>query len=234
LCSLDVGLPPAPVVRITDPPAALAAATSDVRVGVELSQPYPLPIAGQVRLSISAEARSLHANANQPDPRVRFAGGQTVASFTIPAGETKTTIPILSTGTVASTISISVTNLRAANVVLSSVVAPHVVRIPPSPPSIASVCYTVGAGVVSVKALGHSVTRELEVAEIVIGTESANMDISGISAAYFEADETIRSGGAFTLEMPHTRSESGPVSSVKVRISNSVGWSGFAEAQPCR
>ncbi len=106
--SFTVNLPPAPSLRLNPPATALPAQQPTIDFG--LNSGYPLALSATVTLSFVS-------NATVPvvDPAIQFAGGGTTMSFTVPPNTTTLPALLISTGTVAGTITISVT-LTAAGV----------------------------------------------------------------------------------------------------------------------
>jgi hypothetical protein len=218
LCSIDVTLPNPPSIRIADLPQTVAPASS-LDITVQLAAPYSMPIQGQLALSIAPDTASTDAGANQADPRVRFQNGQAVAAFTIPA--------------VASTVTVSVGNLRAGGTDLPAVVTPAEFRIPPAPPSVTSACWTPSDTTLDLAVTGFSNTRELLAAQVSLGSQKITTDLTQISAGYFSGPETVRFGGAFTIHIPYNLPFPVP-QSVPVTLFNTVGSSGTVRAQQCR
>ena len=114
-CSLRASLPEFPTFRIDAIPATLAAAANGPTVRLELSHAYSLPMQGEFVLYAEADTGSFEPVINQPDPRVRFTNGERRLRFTIPAGTTQATAPIVSTGTVASLVTVRAISFSAAN-----------------------------------------------------------------------------------------------------------------------
>ena len=111
-CSVNVALPQVPQIQIGNLPSIVAPAASNLAIPIQLAQTFSQPIQGQVALSIQPNTHSSEGTANQPDPRLRFANGQTTANFTLPAGSTRLTLPLVSSGTVASTVTVSIGKLE--------------------------------------------------------------------------------------------------------------------------
>ena len=230
-CSVNVVLPPPPQIQIGALPASAPPAASNVAIPIQLAQAYSQPIQGQVQLSITAQ---------QPDPKLRFANGQTTASFTLPAGSTRLTVPLVSTGTVASTITVSLSNLRSAGTNLSLFPTPQVFSIPASAPVVTSACYTHTATGITLQLNGYSTTRELANADVTIGNLSVQTDLSGIAAAYYADPVSIAAGGAFALTIPYdltldSSASSGTVrGTVSVNVFNTVGPAGNQTVSACQ
>jgi len=234
-CSVDVVLPPAPQMQIGNLPSTVAPAASNIVIPIQLAQAYSEPIQGQVVLHIQANTHSSEGAANQPDPTLRFANGQTIADFTIPAGSTGVTKQLISTGTVASTVTVSIANLRSAGANLSLYPTSKIFSIPASAPVVTSACYSRTPTGIALQINGYSTTRELAHADVTIGTQDSQIDLSGIAAGYFSDPQTIRAGGAFALTVPYDLSlGQGALPAVSVNVFNTVGAAGNQTMQACQ
>ena len=231
--ALEVGVPGLPSIRISAIPATLPGASADVRIGVELDNPYTLPISGQLVLSLVPLTRNLAANANQADPHVRFANGQLVTNFTIPAGAKRTEVALLSTGTVAITATVSLQNTKAGGVEFPPVVAPQLFEVRATVPVLNSACFVKTDYGTQIRALGSTTTRELTSAELKAGTVARTSDLSGVSTDYFANDGTIRFGGAFSLVFDADAAFLDVAGPYNVRVSNAIGSSAVVVAQKC-
>ena len=170
---------------------------------MELAEPYSMSVQGQLILNIAPDTASTDGAANQADPRLRFQNGQTIAPFTIAAGSTKASVPLASTGTVASTVTVSIAGLRAAGADLPAVITPAVFRIAAAPPAITSACWNMTDYGLDLLLTGYSNTRELTAAKVAIDSEEFTTNLDAIAAEYFSSEETLRFGGAFTLHLPY-------------------------------
>ncbi len=236
LCSVSVGSPKAPAIRLGDLQAVYAPAASNAAVVVELTQPYSAVVEGRVELNIQPETRSSEASANQSDPRLRFLNGQTVATFSLAPGVTRVSLPLASTGTVASLVTVSVTGLRVSGADLALSPAPKIFRIVPQAPVITSACYTRTTAGIEVQINGYSTTRELTRADVSAGNQVFITDIGGVAGAYFTAPESIRSGGTFSIKLPYELSipATTPLTSVSMNLLNTVGSAGSRTIQACQ
>ena len=236
-CSVGVGLPAVPQIRITGLPATVQPAATNIAVTAQLAAAYTQPIYGQATLNVLPNTQSTQGAANQADPRLRFTNGQTAMYFVIPTGSRQVTLPLVSTGTVASTVIVSLANLGSSSVPLPLHPTPVIFTIPPAAPVITSACYTPTQTGVNVQVNGYSTTRELTQANVTIGTNNKfQTEVSGIAAAYFSAPETIRAGGSFALTLPYqvdigTNNTIGPVT---LNLSNTVGAAGSRTIQACQ
>jgi hypothetical protein len=235
-CSVDVVLPAVPQIQIGNLPSTVAPAASNIVIPIQLSQAYSEPIQGQVVLHIRPNTRSSEGAANQPDPTLRFPNGQTIADFTIPAGSTNVTKQLISTGTVASTVTVSLANLRSAGADLGLHPTSAIFSIPPSAPVVTSACYKLTPTGIALQINGYSTTRELVRADVTIGTQTSQIDVSGIAAGYFSDPQTIRAGGAFALTVPYDLNLDPKASpgQVSVNVSNTVGAAGNQTIQVCQ
>lgn len=231
-CSLAVQLPPLPEIRLSVLPAVVAPATSNLAAGVELSAAYPLPVQGVARLEVAANTGNTEAEANRPDPIVRFNNGQQTIRFTIPAGERRAAIPIVSSGTVASRVTFSATQLEAAGNRLSIVPPPRVFTVDRLPPVITSACYNPRAEGIDLVVTGYTTTRQLDEAEMTMAAGVLKHNIAGAAGEYFLNPVSVRTGGSFTLTLPVT--VEGGATPTALRLSNSAGYSASRPLTRCQ
>jgi hypothetical protein len=236
-CSVNVVLPALPQMQIGNIPSTVAPAASNIAIPIQLTQAYSQDMQGQVVLSIQPNTHSSEGAANQSDPRLRFANGQTTANFTVPAGSTRVTVPLVSTGTVASTVTVSVANLRSAGANLSLFPTSKIFGIAPSAPVVTSACYKRTPTGIALQLNGYSTTRELVRADVAIATQNFQTDLSGIAAGYFSDPQTIRAGGSFALTVPYddlNLDPKAPPPTVSVNVFNTVGAAGNQTIQACQ
>jgi large repetitive protein len=238
-CSLKVALPDIPMFRLSSMPATMTAAATGPAVTVDLSQPYSLPIQGELVLSTEAETGSFDARINRGDPRVRFSNGQRVLPFTLPPGARRISTQIVSTGTVASATTVKLVNVKSAGTPIYTLPSPTLFRVARTAPLITEACFTPTAGGVNVIVTGYSTTRQLTNATVTLtpasgGIEkSITQDVSGSGFDYFSTDEAIRNGGAFMLTLPFAV-EGGEVNSATLELSNSAGSTAPRSLSRCR
>ena len=235
-CSVGVGLPAVPQISITGVPATVPPAATNIAITAQLSAAYTQPVYGQFTLNVQPNTQSTAGAANQADPRLRFANGQTAMYFVIPPGSTQVTLPLVSTGTVASTVTVSLVNVGSSGVSLPLHPSPVIFSIAPSVPVITSACYTPTATGVNVEVNGYSTTRELTQANVTIGSSTFQTALSGIAAAYFSAPQTIRAGGSFALTLPYQLdvASNTAIGSATINLSNTVGAAGSRTIQACQ
>ncbi len=235
-CSIGVGLPAVPQISITGLPAVVAPAATNVAVTARLNAAYTQPIYGQVTLDILPNTLSSESEANQADPRLRFTNGQAATNFVIPAGSTQVSLPLVSTGTVASTVVVSLRKLGSNGADLPLYPTPAIFSIAQAAPVVTSACYARTQTGLNVQINGYSTTRELTRAEATIGTLSFHTDVTGIAANYFSDPETIQAGGSFALTLPYQLDlgPNDPIGSATITLFNSVGGTSSRTIQACR
>jgi hypothetical protein len=237
-CSVTVALPPLPEIRITDVAPSFNPASSGPIVGVELSRSYPLPIDGILNLAVSADTGTFEFDLDRPDPRLRFDNGQKKARFTIPAGARNVQFPLSTIGTVASEVTISVSELQVLGNPIVVMPGAKRFRVTRTPPVVSSACFIPRLNAIELVLSGYTPTRELTTAEVSFSrAPRRNSTVSVIDAAmeWFITDEAVRHGGAFTLSLPvdvvGTAAELGDVS---VTLSNKSGAAAPLTAGRCQ
>ncbi len=234
-CSIEVAIPDPPTLRLNSTAAAvLNAASAGPTVTVDLSSTYSLPIQGTLVLTNTADTGNSEGSANRADPRVRFSNGQTTVNFTIAAGTRQFAAPIASTGTVAATFVVSVTNLSIAGAPAALVPGPKVFTVRRSIPVVTDACFNVkGTGIEAV-ITGYTTTRQLTSAVFTLTpAATSTVDLKASAADYFLGDDSIRNGGAFTLTVPFT-AEGGTISGASFTLSNSVGATASRAMNRCQ
>jgi hypothetical protein len=238
-CTLTASLPDLPVFRITPVAPTLGPAENGPPVTVELSQPYSLPVQGEIVLTAEAETGSLENPINRPDPRVRFSNGLRVVPFTLQPGSRQVSTQIVSTGTVASAMTIRLANLRIAGLPVYTLPAPRQFRVTRSAPAITDACYLPAAGATNVLVTGYSTTRQLTSATVTLAPASGGserkltIDVAGSGYDYFSTDEAVRNGGAFTLTLPFAI-EGGEITGASLELANASGSTIVRSVQRCR
>jgi hypothetical protein len=225
-------------MQLSGSPASIAPAAAGPSLTVQLSHPYPLPIQGQFMLSVEADTGFQENALNRADPSVRFTNGRKTVDFTIPAGNREASAAIASTGTVAATITATVTNLKAGGVSIRNNPTPRAFRVPRQAPVLTDACYSPTQGGVQATLTGYSTTRQLSSAEFsfpgVTGDASRtiSVDLRDNAFSFFASDEAIRTGGAFTLTIPvEVR---GDLSAATVTLTNSLGTTASRPLGRCR
>lgn len=259
VCSIAVTAPQAPAVSLADPPATVAPAATNLVFEVRLAEPFNVAVEGKLAMGVASEAQSSTALGQLTDPRLAFANGQRTVSFTIPAGSTSVNIPVVSTGTVASTVTVSFADLRASGAPLAQHPAAKLFRIPASAPSLTSLCYARTGTGLDFRVTGISTTRELERAvfhipgltppprlaplpplppELIFGSTPGELvvDLTRLSSDYFGSAANVRFGGGFTLSVPVEvdLAPEAPTGEVTVNLFNRAGESGRRVVPRCQ
>ncbi|HUQ92522.1 MAG TPA: putative Ig domain-containing protein [Bryobacteraceae bacterium] len=201
-CSIAIGIPTLPAIRVTGLPAALPPASTGPRITIELGAAYPLAIDGEATVTVDPDTNNSLSSVNRADPSVRFNNGQRTIPFSIPAGSRSATLQLNATGTVASTITVSVSKLRTGGVDLTSE-ASAVARISRLAPVLTNVCYAPTTDGFDVDISGYSTTRELNTAALTFGANTYTVDLTGSALEYFASDDSVRTGGTFRIRAPY-------------------------------
>jgi hypothetical protein len=161
------------------------------------------------------------------------------ATFTIASSQSAGSAPLM-VGTVAGTITVTVTQLSVDGVsVLPSPAPSSSVTVAPAAPSITvgSVAIVATSGGFTVQLDAYSNSRDLQSATFnfsgsgLTGTTSFNVPVSTQAATYFESTDTValQNGGSFQLTVPFTYSgDINALQSVTVTLTNSMGVSSSA------
>jgi hypothetical protein len=262
-CSLPVSQPNPPAISLVDPPATVAAAASNVSLGVQLGSAYTAPVRGQINLQVTPETSGIDPVVDSSDPLLAFANGQRTASFTIPAGSTRVNVPLVSTGTVASRVTVSLSKLEASGAPVAQTPSSKQFRLPPAAPSLTSACFdrtnTENGIQLNVRVAGFSNTRELTRAQVTVpglqiirpnlrvppafvfdSSDTVTVDVNGLAFGFFSAPANIRTGGAFSLTIPVPLdlpqaylAPTAKLPSVSFNLFNGVGAAGARSINPC-
>jgi large repetitive protein len=150
---LTVVLPaPAPTitgVTATEPPAQQPTAS------VQLANPYPLDLNVTITLTFASAVGSVD------DPAIVFSNGKRTAQITIPAGTTVSPNVTFSTGTVAGTITLTLSFQAGGQNVTPAPAPTSVVQIPAAVPVITNVTATRNSSGIEVDVTGFSNTRDM-------------------------------------------------------------------------
>ncbi len=216
---LAVAQTPLPVVSFGESTPTTAAPGSVVRVVLNATA-GAVPITGQVRLSFAPNAAL-----NSDDPSIVFANGSRQQTFVIPPNANGVTLLPFQSGTVAGTITLTVT-ATAGSVALApvsrAIVVPRLAPVIVFGPCIRPIF----ASQFEIDLTGLSVTRDLVSAKVTLTlvsgeTATFTFDLSDAGRAYFSG-VGLAFGGAFKLQLPFTGDLQEVVNAV-VSVSNSAG-----------
>lgn len=262
-CSLAVVAPEPPPVRLLAPPATVAPATTTLALTVEMASAYTAPVRGVLTLDPRPETAGTDPVVDSPDPQLAFANGQRSTAFTIPSGATRATVPVVSTGTVASQVAVTLGSLETSGAAVPRPAVTQWFRIPPAAPVLTSACYVrtnTERGVqLELRVNGISTTRELTRARLTIpeleleavnlpvppefvfeSTKTVNVDLAGASASYYGSPGSVRTGGTFALTVPVSLerapavvSPAAKLNDIQVLVFNRVGGSAERTLNAC-
>jgi len=182
-------------------------------VGLTISQPYPLALAGQLTMT-------LNSSVFVSDPAVQFSTGGRTVPFFIPVGATQavftngSTQIALQTGTVAENINIAATFTTQGGAIVTPAVAPAVtLTVGRSVPQLLSTSlqsFTTGGFTVNVT--GYTTGRNLNkinlqfagASGLTLSGASFSVDVSQSAGFYFATSGSQQFGGFFSINIPIT------------------------------
>jgi len=225
--------------------AATTSPTQNTSVGVTLNAPATTQLTGTLTLSFQADPADANTPAGYQDPNMVFVStGKTTIPFTIPQGAKVATLGsngAIQQGTVAGTITVTMTSLLAGTADVLPVPAPtQSVTVPRLAPVIQPGSVTIvnlSSTGFDVELNAYSTSRDLVNATFVFqaapgsvlsGQTSFEVPYSTLAPAYFGGSEGQQNGGYFGLTVHFTFSGDTTVingGSVGVTLSNSVGTS---------
>ena len=193
---------------------------------------YPQEITGQVTLAFQPDA-SLASPAD--DPSIQFSTGGRTASFTIPANSTTPVSFSLQTGTVAGTITLTVSWQAGGATLPSPAALTQAIQIAPAVPFISAVGTGTTTAGFQVLITGFSNTREVSQAVLqftpasgqTLQTTSLTVSLTSAATTWFQSSASDQYGSQFILTLPFTVTNGGAsaIGSVSVQLVNSQGTS---------
>jgi hypothetical protein len=217
--------------------SSTAAAAQQLSGALALGAAYPQDIAGQVTLAFQPDA-SLAAPAD--DPSIQFSTGGRTASFTIPATSTTPVSFALQTGTVAGTITLTVSWQAGGATLPSPAALTQAIQIAPAVPAISAVTASTTSSGFQVAITGYSNTREVSQAVLqftpaagqTLQTTSQTVSLTSAATTWFQSSASDQYGSQFILTLPFTVTDgsASAIGSVSVQLVNSQGTSTSASA----
>ena len=205
-------------------------------INIELNSPYLADLQGILTLTFAPAGSS-----GVDDPAIQFSTGGRTLSFTVPAGSTTTPQVALQTGTVAGTITVTLTLAAGGVDVTPPGLAPITLVIAPGAPVITSVTFSNNSqGQVTVVISGFSNPRDMNQAEFVFtgtgasGLRAAKADVSvpGMFSSWYGLSDSDQYGSEFTYTQDFQLSKPDQgITGVAVTLTNSVGTSGSVNSQ---
>lgn len=227
---INIGLPPAPGIRIEGLPDTANPAEQPV-LTLSSGSPYPLPITGQLSLSFAP-------GTGAGDDTIQFSTGGRTVDFSIPAGSTAAVFSspqvALQTGTVAGTITVAARLASAGVEITPSSPPTHAIRIERSQPTLTSARLTRTATGFSIEITGYSTAREVTQAVFRFGAAPGQrleqpeitMDVRNLFSAWFEDTASAPFGSQFTFTQTFTvNGDAAAVTPQTVVLRNSLGES---------
>jgi hypothetical protein len=203
-------------------------------LNLEFLEGYPQPL--QVTLTLTVQP----ATAGGPvDPAVQFSTGGTTLSFTQPANSTTTPAIQIQTGTLAATITVTLTLESGGQDVTPSGLQPVVIEVPATAPVITGVTLTRSGSTLTVTVQGYSSTRDMSSAVFnftaasgdTINTPELTVDLGTEFSTWYAEANSIQFGSAFAYTQTFDVSnDASNIGSVSVTLSNSVGSSNTVSA----
>jgi len=218
-------------VNDTEPPA------QQPTISLELAESYPLALTGTITLTFAP------APGNVDDPAIQFAGGGRTVSFSVAQGDTTAVFPSansgFSTGTVAGTITLTMSFQAGGQDVTPQPAPTRVIQIPAQAPVITRVTATPGASGIEVDVTGFSNTREMVSAtfqfQAASGTtlQGSQVTITAdqLFATWYSDANSDQYGSQFTYAQSFTLSgNTSGIAGVSVTLTNKQGTSASASA----
>ena len=233
--SVTFVLPPLPVISYTQigPSAGPA---QQPGFGLSLSQSFPVPLTGQVRLTFAPDRFA-------DDPAVLFSNGSRAMPFSIPAGQQTadfgSILAALQTGTVAGTITLEASLAADEQDVTPSPAPRHTIRIAAMAPVISRLEVNRTSNGFELVVTGYSTPRQMTQAVIkltpasgsAIATGEFTLPLENAFISYYSGSGSTPYGSQFRLVIPFFVPQGlNGLASVSVTLTNQVGSSNTASA----
>ena len=212
--------------------SATATSAQQLNGTLALGAAFPQAISGQITLAFQPDS-SIGSPAD--DPAIQFSSGGPTASFTIPANSTVAVPFSLQTGTVAGTITLSVTWQAGGASLPSPAALTQTIQIAPAVPVISAVSASTTSSGFQILVTAYSNTREVSQAVVqftaasgqTLQTTSATVSLTTAATSWFQSSTSDQFGGQFILTLPFSVSNgsAGAIASVSVQLVNSQGTS---------
>ncbi|WP_263373831.1 beta strand repeat-containing protein [Granulicella aggregans] len=215
----------APVVVFTGP--STAASGDQPMVTFQLKQPYAVPINCLLTLTFAPATTT-----GIDDPAVQFSSGGRTINVTLPAGSTTTPDVQFQAGTVAGTVTVTLTITADDVNVTPASVTPVVVTLPTVVPQISAAKVGSTTTAVTVTVTGFSNTREVKSAIFhftptpgnTISNPDVTIDVTSIFASWYNTPASNAYGSTFTYAQPfNLNADATTIMGVTVTLVNAVG-----------
>lgn len=213
------GAPGPPTLSLSGLPDS-AGSAQQISFAVVLSSPAGRTVRGQIVLNFQPDAA-----VSRDDPAIQFSTGGRSVSFAIPADATTPSGSVsFQTGTVAGTITLSVTSDLSPGTLNRTVVVNR------AAPSIQTVSVTRNASGFQVQVSGFSNTLDLSSASFhftaasgqAVQTSDLKVSLSSVAGQWYSGSGSSQFGGQFLLVVPFTVSQgaSSGLANVAVQLQN--------------
>jgi hypothetical protein len=235
-CKLTVIVPPIPQIQIVGLNLT-ADLLQDITVGIQLSEPTPIPLEIELQLNFISTAPGVTDN-----PQVQFLDPTATNSgkrlrFFIPQGSSASSTARIRGGTIAGIIRIQVFTVSTGGVAIDAANRPsRDVTIPSIRPVITDLQFTdETAGGFTLVISGFSTPRDMSQLIVTLtpraggslnGTTTFTIPLTDLFRTYFNSAASLDVGSGFVLRLPITiQGDKAQVGAVSIQLSNSVGQS---------
>jgi hypothetical protein len=224
-----------PNVLVTFSGPGSASPAQQPNLNLEFLEGYPLPV--EVTLTLTVQPAT---TGGPVDPAVQFSTGGTTLTIPLPANSTTVPAIQIQTGTLAATITVTLTLESGGLDVTPAGLQPVVITVPAVVPVISSATLTRSGNTLTVTIQGYSSTRDISsavftftpIAGGTIDDPQVTVDVSTDFSSWFTQEASDQYGGAFSYTQTFNLSnDSANVASVSVTLTNSVGTSNTQTAQ---
>jgi len=206
-------------------------------VSLSLASPYPNALTGTLSVSFQSAV-----GGNPTEVKFIASGGSSSSvNFSIAAGSTNavfTGSPVLATGTVAGTITLTAKFSAGGTDVTPSPAPAETITIAQTAPVIQSVAFSNSGGGLTVTVIGYSTTREIQsgtftfapAAGSVLAQSAITVQLTSAFSAWYSSTASNQYGSQFMLTAPFTvpPNAAQDVIGVSVTLTNSKGASAAA------
>lgn len=205
-------------------------------IGLGVNSPYPADLTGTLGLSFAPSG-----SGGVDDPAIQFSTGGRTLNFTIPAGSTNAPQVGLQTGTVAGTITVTLSLVSGGVDVTPAGISPITLVIVPAPPVITNVTFiSDSSGLITVEITGFSNTREATQAEFAfagagataLSSPKVDISVGNLFSPWYSSTDSDQFGSEFTYTQQFQLSSPGTaITGVSATLANSVGTSESVNSQ---
>jgi len=228
--SLSAAVPftvlPSPSVVFSGPPTSPAATQPSLTF--QLSQPYPIALAGTMTLTFTP------SQGEPDDPSIQFASGGRTFNFTLAANSSTTPAVQIQSGTVAGNITVTLTLTASGVNVTPSSIVPVVINIPKSTPIITAQHIVRNGTTITIYVTGYSTSRDMTNAYFdftpatgaKLSVSNFTVPVGTLFTGWFSSAASNQYGSAFTYFQSFTlNNDAASIGSVTVTLENSQGKS---------